>query len=71
MLLQRIHPITRRPTFMGNKGRPRSARQQRHVRRQVQQAAQQVDSMSFFNLLTGPGLLGQLEALLPEYRERK
>ena len=56
---------------MGNKRRPRSARQQRHVRKQVQKVARQVDSMSFFNLLTGPELLGQLEALLPEYRERK
>jgi hypothetical protein len=28
-------------------------------------------SMSFFNLVTGPDLLGELEALLPEYRERK
>ncbi|EQD46982.1 hypothetical protein B2A_08640, partial [mine drainage metagenome] len=27
--------------------------------------------MSFFNLVTGPDLLGELEALLPEYRERK
>ncbi len=56
---------------MGNKRRPRSARQQRHVRKQVQKGSRQIDSMSFFNLLTGPELLGQLEALLPEYRERK
>ena len=56
---------------MGNKRRPRSARQQRHVRKQVQKVARQVDSMSFCNLLTAPELLGQLEALLPEYRERK
>ena len=56
---------------MGNKRRPRSARQQRDVRKQVQKVARQVDSMSFFNLLTGAQLLGQLEALLPEYRERK
>ena len=56
---------------MGNKRRPRSARQQRHVRKQVQKVARQVDSMSFFNLVTGPDLLGELEALLPEYRERK
>ena len=27
--------------------------------------------MDFFNLITGPGLLEPLEALLPEYRERK
>ena len=56
---------------MGIKRRPRSARQQRHVRKQVQKVARQVDSMSFFNLVTGPDLLGELEALLPEYRERK
>ena len=56
---------------MGNKRRPRSAREQRHVRKQVQKVSRQVDSMSFFNLLTGAELLGQLEALLPEYRERK
>ena len=56
---------------MENKRNPRSARQQRHVRKQVQKAARQVDSMSFFNLVTGPDLLGELEALLPEYRERK
>ena len=56
---------------MGNKRRPRSARQQRHVRKQVQKVARRVDSMSFFNLLTGPDLLGDLEAVLPEYRERK
>ena len=56
---------------MGNKRRPRSTRQQRHVRKQVQKVARQVDSMSFFNLVTGPDLLGELEALLPEFRERK
>ncbi|MHB1544906.1 MAG: transposase, partial [Gammaproteobacteria bacterium] len=56
---------------MVNKHRAEHARQQRHVRKQVQKVARQVDSMSFFNLLTGPELLGQLEALLPEYRERK
>ncbi len=56
---------------MGIKRRPRSARQQRHVRKQVQKVARQVDSMSFFNLVTGPDLLGEVEALLPEYRERK
>ncbi len=56
---------------MGNKRSPRSARQQRHVRKRVQRVARQIDSMSFFNLVTGPDLLGELEALLPEYRERK
>ena len=56
---------------MGNKRRPRTARQQRHVRKQVRKVARQVDSMSFFGLATGPDLLGKLEALLPEFRERK
>lgn len=39
--------------------------------RQIRRHAQQVDSMAFFNLMTGPELLETLEALLPEYRERK
>jgi hypothetical protein len=33
--------------------------------------ARKVDSVSFFNLLTSPELLEELEALLPEYRERR
>ncbi len=49
----------------------RSDRQQRCLRKQVQESAAKVDSMHFFNLLTGPELLEPLEALLPEYRERK
>lgn len=56
---------------MGNKRRPRNARQQRHVRIQAQNVARQVDAMSFFNLVTAPELPGELEAMLPEYRERK
>ncbi len=71
MLLLHIHPTSKRPTFMAIKRRPRSARQQRHVRKDLQKVARQVDAMSSFNLLTGPELLGRLEALLPEYRERK
>lgn len=39
--------------------------------RQIGRRARQVDSMDFFNLITGPELLEPLEALLPEYRERK
>jgi hypothetical protein len=53
------------------KGIPCSARQQRHLRKQIRKVAREVDSMSFFNLLTGPQLLEKLEALLPEYRDRK
>ena len=56
---------------MGNKRRPRNARQQRHLRKHLQKLTRQVDSMSFFNLVTGPELLEPLEALLPQYRERK
>ncbi len=57
---------------MANKRRPQTARQQRRARKkEVQKVARRVDSMSFFNLLTGPELLEKLEALLPEYRDRK
>jgi hypothetical protein len=39
--------------------------------REIRRRAKQVGSMDFFNLITGPELLERLEALLPEYRERK
>ena len=39
--------------------------------REIRRRAKQVDSLDFFNLITGPELLETLEALLPEYRERK
>jgi hypothetical protein len=42
------------------------AQQQRRVRHQ----AANTDSYAFFNLLTGPRLLEQVESLLPEHRER-
>ena len=42
------------------------ARQQRRVRHR----AAHTDSYAFFNLLTGPRLLEQVEALLPAHRER-
>ena len=42
------------------------AQQQNRVRKQVRDN----DAYSFFNLLTGPDLLKDLEALLPEHRER-
>jgi hypothetical protein len=44
-----------------------SHQQAREIRRRVEQ----VDSMDFFNLITGPALLETLEALVPEYRERR
>jgi hypothetical protein len=40
--------------------------QQQRVRRHVADS----DSYAFFNVLTGPELLGQVESLLPEHRER-
>jgi len=39
--------------------------------REDRRRAEQVDSMDFFNLITGPELLETLESLMPEYRERK
>lgn len=44
-----------------------SQRQQRRLAKQVEK----VDANDFFNLLTSPQLLETVEALLPEYRERK
>ena len=41
------------------------ARQQR-----IGKHASNSDAYSFFNLLTGPELLGQVESLLPRHRER-
>lgn len=38
--------------------------------RRVQTHASNSDPYTFFNLLTGPALLGEVEALLPEHRER-
>ena len=40
--------------------------QQRRVRRHAENS----DPYAFFNLLTGPELLGEVESLLPEHRER-
>ena len=42
------------------------AQQQNRVRKQVRDN----DAYSFFSLLTGPDLLNDVEALLPEHRER-
>lgn len=49
------------------KSNSRSRKQQRCVAKQVQK----VTATHFFNLLTNPQLLETVEALLPEYRERK
>ena len=42
------------------------AQQQGRVRRQAEQS----DAYAFFNLLTSPALLDEVESLLPEHRER-
>ena len=42
------------------------AQQQHRVRSHVENS----DPYAFFNLLTGPELLGEVESLLPEHRER-
>ena len=39
-------------------------------RRRVQTRIDNVDAYGFFNLLTGPELLDEVESLLPEHRER-
>ncbi len=46
---------------------PRGCAQQQA---RVRHRAEQTDAYAFFNLLTGPELLDQVEALLPEHRER-
>lgn len=46
------------------------ARQQRQVERQVRARAGASGACSFFNLLTGPDLLDEVESLLPPHRER-
>ena len=51
--------------------REQKARRQLAMRRNARRAASRVDSMHLFNLLTSPELLDGLEALLPEYRERR
>jgi hypothetical protein len=47
-------------------GRSTAARQQRRILTQAENA----DANGFFNLLTGPQLLADVEALLPDHRER-
>jgi len=41
-----------------------------HQQQRVRRYAADSDSYAFFNVLTGPELLGQVESLLPEHRER-
>jgi hypothetical protein len=40
------------------------------LQRRVQTRTDNADAYGFFNLLTGPELLDDVEALLPEHRER-
>ena len=40
------------------------------LQRRVQTRIDNADAFGFFNLLTGPQLLDDVEALLPEHRER-
>ena len=47
-----------------------SARQQQQIRQQVRAQAQASGACAFFNLLTGPDLLDEVESLLPPHRER-
>jgi hypothetical protein len=41
-----------------------------YQQRRVQSHASNSDSCAFFNLVTGPGLLTQVESMLPDHRER-
>jgi hypothetical protein len=49
-----------------HRNRTAAARQRRRVQERIDHA----DAYGFFNLLTGPELLDDVEALLPEHRER-
>ncbi len=42
-----------------------------HQQKRVKDCAKISDSFAFFNLLTGPDFLDQVESLLPEHRERQ
>lgn len=48
----------------------RSRRARTHQQKRIRQHLQNTDSYRFFNILTGPELLGKVESLLPEHRER-
>lgn len=47
-----------------------SCRARAHQQRRIRRHAANSDSYTFFNLLTGPELLGRVESLLPAHRER-
>lgn len=48
----------------------RSRRARTHQQKHLRQHLENTDSYNFFNILTGPELLDQVESLLPEHRER-
>ena len=48
----------------------RSRRARTHQQKRVRQHLENTDSYRFFNILTGPELLVEVESLLPEHRER-
>jgi hypothetical protein len=45
-------------------------RARQHQQKRLRNHSEQSDSYAFFNLLTGPEFLEQVESLLPEHRER-
>ena len=45
-------------------------RQQRQVQQHVREQARTSEACAFFNLLTGPDLLDEVESMLPTHRER-
>ena len=47
-----------------------NARLRRQQQQKVRHRIDQSDAYAFFNLLTSPQLLDQVESLLPEHRER-
>lgn len=47
-----------------------SNRKTKHLQYRIKKHTEQVDTFSFFNLLTSPKLFSTVEELLPEYRER-
>jgi hypothetical protein len=47
-----------------------SQRARQHQQKCIARRAENSDSYEFFNLLTGPQFLDQVESLLPEHRER-
>lgn len=56
---------------MARQPRRSKAREQRQLEKEVKKVSGTADSMSFFNLLRSPEVLGELEGQLPQYRDRK